>query len=258
MATCLRPCCCCRAWAGCVSCRCWCGRFARRRCWRRWALYHHWRTLASDSGHAGLGLRAVGRPVSLCRAGVAWDRAPVPICRALLQRLAAGDPDCPLRLHRGLWPGQLAGAASGWTASHYPALPYDRSSLPLVAVAIALAAQMTADRFLAAARRKPWCLSSLCPAPFCYRCSRAGGAGCRATVSGSLPWRRAGLAAADHWHQCFVSRWRRARPTGGGVANSPPALMLVPLVVLPALALAMRVLAQYGWTATASIARGGV
>jgi hypothetical protein len=109
-------------------------------------VYHHWRTLSSDSGHPGLALLVlaslflfVGQSLAETGAGdysahyrSAWQLA----IRIVLCAIVAGLA----------W--AAAGAATGLMRERYPLLQYVPFMTPLVTVSTALAAQITGRRFL--------------------------------------------------------------------------------------------------------------
>lgn len=217
--------------------------------------YHHWRTQGSDGGHPGLALLVltslflfVGQSIAQARVDnyssyfrSAWRLA----IRIVLCAMVAGLA----------W--AAGGAAIGYMRAHYPELQFAPLIVPMVALSVAMAAQLTGDRFLGALQEGVMFVFVIA-LPFLI----LGGLGVVGlgapgfwhpalwiTVSLSLAL-IVGINASYRDGTVWRAYWRRRAEFAGS-------LMLVPLAMLAGLALAARV-QEYGWTDNRIFAAAGL
>ncbi len=208
-------------------------------------FYHHGRTLTSDSGHPGfalIGLTAlflfIGQALVEARAGdysshyrSAWRLAiRVFICVAIAGLAWAA-----------------AGAGTGWMRAHYPALPYGVFIIPIVALSIVLAAQLTGDRLLGVLQSGVVFVFGLGLIPLLLLTMAVVGLGAANIWQPSLA---ISLGLGFGLILCINASYRDGtsmRPYWRRRAEFAGGLVLLPLALIAGTALAVRV-AQHGWS----------
>ena len=207
--------------------------------------YHRWRTLSSDGGHPGLALLAltslflsIGQSVAEGQVGdygsyyrAAWRLAIRIVCCALLAGFS--------------W--VALGAASDFMREHYPMLQFAPLIMPLVALSAALAAHLTGEKFLGVLQEGLVFVFAIALPPLLLLAIAAAALGISGfwhpsfAVSASL-----GLLLVVSINASYRDGTNR-RPSWRWRAEFAASLMLVPLSLIAAFALAARV-GQFGWT----------
>ncbi len=209
------------------------------------AAWHRWRTLSSDGGHPGLTLLVLVSLFLVIAQSIAHARAHdypsfYRSAWALVIRVMLG-----IGFVGFAW--VAAGAATGYMRVHYPQIPFPMLILPLIGVAVGLAAHLTGEKLLAALREGAVFVFTMA-LPFVLLCAAA----------------LAGLGACGLWSPaasvpltlgfvlivCINASYRDGiqwRPYWRRRAEFAASLLLLPLALLAASALAARI-QQYGWT----------
>ena len=207
--------------------------------------YHHWRTLSSDGGHPGLALLALtGLFLFVGQSLVQGGAIDYPAHHRSAWRLAIRIVLCAL--FAGLaW--AAAGAALGFLRQHYPALAYAPLVLPLVALSVALAAQLTGEKFLGAVQEGLIFVFTMALPLLLLLGIAVAGLGALGRWQPSLEVSAAlavlliiSINASYRDGTVWRPYWQRR-------LEFAASLVLVPLTLLAGSALAARI-AQYGWT----------